>query len=83
MNVAVEPLACSVRAFTSSSGDVAELLLLLPADQAVHLEWAARRRGLTVGQMLRRAVQALLHADGDGPPGAFQQSTRCPDTPFP
>lgn len=55
--------------FESVSSDVArqdqevvELHLLLPQWQAVALEAAARRRGMTTGQMLRRVIGELLAA---------------------
>lgn len=40
--------------------EVVELHLLLPQWQAVELEAAARRRGMTTGQMLRRVIGELL-----------------------
>jgi hypothetical protein len=42
------------------SGEVSELLLLMPAGDATALERAAGRRGLTVGQMLRLLVRDFL-----------------------
>lgn len=47
--------------------DVMELPLLLPAGDATALERAARRRGLTVGQMLRLLVREFLHEAEDAP----------------
>jgi len=44
--------------------EVVELPLLLPLWQALELEAAARRRGMTTGQMLRRVIGELL---GDQP----------------
>lgn len=44
--------------------EVVELPLLLPRWQALELEAAARRRGMTTGQMLRRLIGDVL----DGPP---------------
>ncbi len=45
--------------------EVMELPLLLSAGDATALERAARLRGLTVGQMLRRLIREFLHeADG-------------------
>ncbi len=56
--------------FESASTDIArqdqevvELPLLLPRWQALELEAAARERGMTTGQMLRRVIRNLL-ADG-------------------
>ena len=40
--------------------EVVELPLLLPRWQAVDLEAAARRRGMTTGQMLRRVITDLF-----------------------
>ena len=40
--------------------EVVELPLLLPRWQAVELEAAARRRGMTTGQMLRRLIGEVL-----------------------
>ena len=42
--------------------EVVELALLLPLWQAVELEAAASRRGMTTGQMLRRVIGELLAA---------------------
>lgn len=42
--------------------EVVELHLLLPQWQAAALEAAARRRGMTTGQMLRRVIGELLTA---------------------
>lgn len=42
--------------------EVVELHLLLPRWQADQLEAAASRRGMTTGQMLRRAIGELLAA---------------------
>jgi hypothetical protein len=44
----------------SSEGAVAELSLLLPAWQIGALEQAAEAEGLTVAQLLRRAVNRTL-----------------------
>jgi hypothetical protein len=41
--------------------DVVELSLLLPQQQLLELESAARSQGLTAGQMLRRLIRAFLH----------------------
>jgi hypothetical protein len=40
--------------------EVVELPLLLPRWQAEELEAAARERGMTTGQMLRRVIRELL-----------------------
>jgi hypothetical protein len=40
--------------------EVVELPLLLPRWQAEELEMAARERGMTTGQMLRRVIRELL-----------------------
>jgi hypothetical protein len=42
--------------------EVVELPLLLPRWQAMELEAAASRRGMTTGQMLRRFIGELLAA---------------------
>jgi len=42
--------------------EVVELPLLLPRWQAMELEAAASRRGMTTGQMLRRYIGELLAA---------------------
>lgn len=65
MNVANEQLQILPCEIAFPPDDVTELPLLLPAEQVVQIEKAARRRGLTVGQMLRRAIQDLLNADRD------------------
>ena len=44
--------------------EVVEMLLLLPRWQAEELEAAARERGMTTGQMLRRMIREVL---GDAP----------------
>jgi len=40
--------------------EVVELPLLLPRWQAMELEAAARERGMTTGQMLRRVIRQAL-----------------------
>ena len=40
--------------------EVVELPLLLPRWQALELEAAARRRGMTTGQMLRRMIGEVI-----------------------
>jgi len=42
--------------------EVVELPLLLPRWQVVELEAAARRRGMTTGQMIRRVIGEMLAA---------------------
>jgi hypothetical protein len=42
------------------AGDVVELGLLFPAETVAALESAARRRGLTLGEMLRQLVRDFL-----------------------
>jgi hypothetical protein len=42
-------------------GDVVEMSLLLPTQQLIELESAARSNGLTTGQMLRKLINAYLH----------------------
>jgi hypothetical protein len=58
---AVQPLfdAISPNAARSDQ-EVVELALLLPLWQAMELEAAASRRGMTTGQMLRRVIGELL-----------------------
>jgi hypothetical protein len=45
-------------------GEMAEMLLLLPARQAAALERAARQRGLTSAQLTRRLIGAFLEKTG-------------------
>ena len=52
---------------TRSDQEVVELPLLLPRWQADVLEAAARRRGMTTGQILRRVIGDLF---GSVPPEA-------------
>jgi hypothetical protein len=46
-----------------SDAEVAEVGLLLPGAQAAALERAARRRDLSVGQLLRRLVRDYLASE--------------------
>ncbi len=46
-----------------SDHEVVELPLLLPRWQALALEAAANRRGMTTGQMLRRVITDLFGDD--------------------
>jgi hypothetical protein len=48
-----------------SDHEVVELQLLLPLWQAEAVEAAARRRGMTTGQMLRRVIADLFPPTGD------------------
>ncbi len=57
---AVQPLLDAVSSATRSDQEVVELALLLPLWQAMELEAAASRRGMTTGQMLRRVIGELL-----------------------
>src|SRR5438477_638158 len=54
-----EPAAVDV---ARQDQEVVELPLLLPRWQALELEAAARRRGMTTGQMLRRMIGDVLDA---------------------
>ncbi len=47
---------------TRQDQEVVELPLLLPRWQAMELEAAARRRGMTTGQMIRRVIGEMLAA---------------------
>jgi hypothetical protein len=59
----VQPLTEAVSTgATRSDQEVVELALLLPLWQAMQLEAAASRRGMTTGQMLRRVIGELLAA---------------------
>jgi hypothetical protein len=59
----VQPIFESIAAdVTRQDQEVVELPLLLPRWQAVELEAAARRRGMTTGQMLRRVIGEMLAA---------------------
>jgi len=53
---------------TRQDQDVVELPLLLPKWQAVELEAAARQRGMTMGQLLRRVIRQALDDSGGGAP---------------
>jgi hypothetical protein len=46
--------------------EVVELPLLLPRWQAMALEAAARQRGMTTGQMLRRVIGDLFDSHPQG-----------------
>jgi len=56
------PLAgwSSVADLPASEHEVVELQLLLPQRQAAALEAAARARGMTTGQILRRVIADLF-----------------------
>jgi hypothetical protein len=53
---------------TRQDQEVVELPLLLPKWQAVELEAAARQRGMTMGQLLRRVIRQALDDSGAGAP---------------
>jgi hypothetical protein len=53
---------------TRQDQEVVELPLLLPKWQAVELEAAARQRGMTMGQLLRRVIREALDDSGAGMP---------------
>jgi hypothetical protein len=58
---AVQPLFDQVSSdVTRQDQEVVELPLLLPRWQAVELEAAARRSGMTTGQMIRRVLGDML-----------------------
>lgn len=50
--------------------DVIELPLLLPRWQALELEAAASRRGMTTGQMIRRVIGEMLASQSAGSLGS-------------
>ena len=54
--------AAGLAAGQPTGGEVVELPLLLPLWQAVALEKAARERGMTTAQMLRRLIGERLGA---------------------
>ena len=57
----VQPLFDAVNPNAARSDqEVVEVALLLPLWQALELEAAASRRGMTTGQMLRRVIGELL-----------------------
>ncbi|MCS6864983.1 MAG: hypothetical protein NZS48_07950 [Gemmata sp.] len=59
----MQPLFDAVHPATARTDqEVVEVALLLPLWQAVELEAAASRRGMTTGQMLRRVIGDLLAA---------------------
>jgi hypothetical protein len=58
----VQPLFDGVAPDPRTDQEVVELPLLLPRWQAMELEAAASRRGMTTGQMLRRVIGELLAA---------------------
>lgn len=63
------PLAAWPTAEASySDHEVVELQLLLPQWQAAALEAAARARGMTTGQILRRVIADLFPASRDAFP---------------
>jgi hypothetical protein len=58
----VQPLFEGITPDARTDQEVVELPLLLPRWQAMELEAAASRRGMTTGQMLRRVIGELLAA---------------------
>lgn len=57
----MQPLADAVSPHAGRADqEVVELALLLPLWQAMQLEAAASRRGMTTGQMLRRVIGEML-----------------------
>jgi len=54
-------------------GEVIELALLLPSGQVTALERAARCRGLTLGQIVRRLIRDFLAQPTATVPGARGQ----------
>ncbi|MDY3560916.1 hypothetical protein R5W23_002165 [Gemmata sp. JC673] len=56
----MQPLFEAVSAPARTDQEVVELALLLPLWQAMELEAAASKRGMTTGQMLRRVIGELL-----------------------
>lgn len=63
----MHPLLESAAADARQDQEVVELPLLLPRWQAVELEAAARQRGMTTGQMLRRVIREALAAHAARP----------------
>jgi hypothetical protein len=60
LSMTLEPATATVARLDQ---EVVELPLLLPRWQARELEAAARERGMTTGQMLRRVIRDLLAED--------------------
>jgi hypothetical protein len=60
MSESVEVVLVAPEGLSALNGEVSELPLLLPAGDVLALEQEARRRGLTVGQLLRRLVRDFL-----------------------
>jgi hypothetical protein len=56
----VQPLFDAVSGTVRTDQEVVEFPLLLPLWQVVELEAAARRRGMTTGQMIRRVLGEML-----------------------
>jgi hypothetical protein len=52
--------AATGRGIYELDAEMAELLVLLPAAEAGALERAAKQRGLTAGQLLRRLIRDFL-----------------------
>lgn len=74
MNWVVEQFHSPSSEFLPLPESVTEVPLLLTAGQVEQLEQAARCRGLTIGQMLRQAVQVLLDTDSELPALPHPQS---------
>ncbi len=50
--------------FVPFEDEVTELTVLLPGQQALHLEQAAHERGLTAAQMIRALIRDFLQCGG-------------------
>jgi hypothetical protein len=62
MNVELESrLTVTERVSPPKVGEMVELSLLVPNQQLMELEAAARSYGVSTGQMLRRLISAFLH----------------------
>lgn len=57
------PMPPTLADFCRSDQEVVELHLLLPRAQAQAIEAAARARGMTTGQILRRVIADLFVVD--------------------
>ncbi len=54
---------------------ITELPLLLPIQQAVHLEQSAHARGLTVGQLIRLLLKKYLRKQALSRTGCLEEDT--------
>jgi hypothetical protein len=61
--LSTKDLIGSTESLVRLDGEMMELVLLLPTGQAAALEHAARRQGLTSGQLTRRLIAAFLAGD--------------------